>query len=390
MFQQSDLPKLPHGEGTIFIYSDKTLAYKKTIKLPNGKSVRKTVYAPSVKKCLDAMKQAEHELAKSCKNAERTTLAEGISIWMDTVHKKTVKQQTYDRMQKTLRNQIENKFIGAIPYQSVSSDEIQELINELNERKYSYSTIKKTYDLLNAFYRYASAMYRFDNPMLLVASPKAKTIETDSKELEWLEENEIDMFINACDIRYNTGTLKFKYGYALAANIYLGLRGGELLALQWKDIDFEKQTVYVSKTLVQLNDTGSKVKFVVQSNTKTYKNRYVPINDSALVLLEKHKQNSQFTDPNDYVISTSNRKTNTLKNLSDMIKGIEKAAGIDKGCNTHILRHTCASLYFKKGIPVETIAQILGNTREVCESTYVHFVEEQLKEAASKINIKGE
>lgn len=109
MFQQSDLPKLPHGEGTIFIYSDKTLAYKKTIKLPNGKSVRKTVYAPSVKKCLDAMKQAEHELAKSCKNAERTTLAEGISIWMDTVHKKTVKQQTYD-VHYDLHNSCNNKF----------------------------------------------------------------------------------------------------------------------------------------------------------------------------------------------------------------------------------------------------------------------------------------
>ena len=134
-------------------------------------------------------------------------------------------------------------------------------------------------------------------------------------------------------------------------------------------------------------DTGAKVKFVVQSNTKTYKNRYVPINNSALALLEKHKNSCQFTDPDDFVISTSNRKTNTLKNLSDMIKGIEKAAGIDKGCNTHILRHTCASLYFKKGIPVETISQILGNTREVCESTYVHFVEEQLKDAASKMEI---
>jgi integrase len=271
-----------------------------------------------------------------------------------------------------------------MPYQTIETDELQQLITELNDKKYSYSTIKKAYDLLNAFYRYASAKEQFNNPMLLVSMPKADRVQIESKDIEWFEENEIDLFIKACETRYNTGILKFKYGYILAANIYLGMRGGELLALQWKDIDFDRGTVYVSKTLVQLDNGENKVKFVVQPNTKTYKNRYVPINSKAQELLLKYKENAFFTEPDDYVISTSNRKTNTLKNISDMIQGIEKAAGIDKSSNTHILRHTCASLYFKNGVPVETIAEILGNTREVCEKTYVHFVEEQLQNAASK------
>ena len=384
MFTEKDIPKLPYGQGSIYIFNENTLAYKKNIKLPNGKSVRKTVFAPSVKKCFDKMKEAERELTQKTPQVRKKTLSDGIAEWLETVHKNTIKQQSYERLCKTLKNQIQPFFISSMPYQTIETDELQQLITELNDKKYSYSTIKKAYDLLNAFYRYASAKEQFNNPMLLVSMPKADRVQIESKDIEWFEENEIDLFIKACETRYNTGILKFKYGYILAANIYLGMRGGELLALQWKDIDFDRGTVYVSKTLVQLDNGENKVKFVVQPNTKTYKNRYVPINSKAQELLLKYKENAFFTEPDDYVISTSNRKTNTLKNISDMIQGIEKAAGIDKSSNTHILRHTCASLYFKNGVPVETIAEILGNTREVCEKTYVHFVEEQLQNAASK------
>lgn len=131
-----------------------------------------------------------------------------------------------------------------------------------------------------------------------------------------------------------------------------------------------------------------KVRFSIQNSTKKSKNRYVPINSKAKKLLLLHKSISEYTEPQDYVISTKNRKTTTIKNVSDTIKSIEIAAGTKvQSYGTHILRHTCASLYFRNGVPIETICAILGNTREVCEKTYVHFIEEQLKEAASKIDI---
>jgi site-specific recombinase XerD len=69
-----------------------------------------------------------------------------------------------------------------------------------------------------------------------------------------------------------------------------------------------------------------------------------------------------------------------------MIGVIEEEGGTKvRAHNTHILRHTCASLYFRAGVPIEMICAILGNTREVCEKTYIHFVEEQLKDAAAKM-----
>lgn len=386
MYDASKIPQLPYGEGSMWVHNDKYLAYKKTIKLPNGKKIRKTVFAENPKKCMDKMKAAERELLQAFVPSNKITLIDGIYQWLDTVHKPTVKPQSYQRLVGTARNQIEPSKIGHCRYQTITTEEIQEVINDLNKNGLSHSTIKKTYNLLGAFYKYKSALENFRNPMLLVKMPKVSNILAETKEVEWFEQEDIQKFTEACGTRYPNGRLKFKYGYILAANMYMGLRGGELLALQWKDIDLEKGTVYVSKTLIEYRDLdNNKTHFEVQNSTKRDKNRYVPINTRAKELIQKHYDNAEFTDPEDFVISTSGRKTNTLKNLSDMIKKIEEEGETTvRAHNTHILRHTCASLYFRAGVSVEIICKILGNSREVCEKTYIHFVEEQLKNAASQ------
>lgn len=51
-----------------------------------------------------------------------------------------------------------------------------------------------------------------------------------------------------------------------------------------------------------------------------------------------------------------------------------------------LLRHTCASMLFKNGIDVETIASVLGHTLEMCRKTYLHLYEEQRVMAMQKLN----
>jgi hypothetical protein len=120
----------------------------------------------------------------------------------------------------------------------------------------------------------------------------------------------------------------------------MGMRIGELLALQWKDIDFDNNTVYVCKTLIEVNNPDydndnkelmkekgiKKVKFIIQNSTKKSKNRYVPMNSKAKELLLLQKECSEYAEPADYVVNTRNRRTNTIKNISDTIKFIEQAA----------------------------------------------------------------
>lgn len=401
MDNRAPLPKLPFGEGS-FKYHRNKIQYRKTITDVNGNKVVKSATCDTVRECLDKMKKIEREMEREIARTNNQTLSESMYKWLEEKKRLTLKSQSYNRLHSTIKNQICNNAIGGFPYQTISTNELQELINNLNEKNYSHSTIKKTYDALNDFYRYMSIKEKIDNPMLLVEMPIKDNIKKETKTVEFFEQSDIDKFIEECGAKYKTGTYKYKYGYALAANIYLGMRIGELLALQWQDIDFDKKTIYVCKTLIEENNPEydkdnpelmkerniKKVRFTIQHSTKKSKNRYIPINSKAKDLLIKHREISEFIEPQDYIISTSNRKTNTPKNISDTIKSIEESAETDvQAPGTHILRHTCASLYFRAKVPIETICQILGNTREVCEKTYIHFIEEQLQEAASQIDV---
>lgn len=378
------LAKLPRGEGSFNYRPNGSVEFKKYVHVDNG-TVRIVVYGKTEQECMEKMRKKEAELKEQSHFKSTQLLGEALVEWVNKVKKNTIKKQSYDRLLGTAK-QVSNADIGHRFYTDVTTKELQDYIQRLVDKRYAWSTIKKEYDLLNAFYRYTAERDQFRNPMTLVVMPRRSNVKVETKEIEWFEKDDIDKFVKACGARWNTGRLKNKYAYALAANIYLGLRGGELLALQWQDIDFEAGTIYVSKTLIEARNDNGETTFTVQPSTKRDKNRYVPINSKAKDLLLKHKAECEYTEPTDYVISTSNRKTNTLKNLSDMIQNIEEEGGTKvRAHNTHILRHTCASLYFRAGVSIETICAILGNTREVCEKTYVHFAEEQLKNAASQI-----
>jgi integrase len=317
-------------------------------------------------------------------------LSEAMMSWLKTYKKPDLKPQSYQRIESTIRNQICTSSLARYSYCDITTDELQKLINDLNISGKSYSTIKKTYDCLNGFYRYISAKDDIKNPMLLVKMPtQDNIIKGKSKVIEFFDEEDIEKFVSESKATWNTGRLKYSGALVYSANIYIGLRIGELLALTWEDIDFDNDTIRVNKTLIEYVDSNiHKTIFKIQPSTKTNINRYVPLNSKAKELLLLHKSQSLNTESFDYVISTRNHKTTTNKNASDTIKKIEQNSGTKvQGGSTHVLRHTCASLYFRKGISIEIIAKILGHSVEVCRTTYLHFVEEQLKEAASKIEL---
>lgn len=392
---------LPRGLGTMTLTKNGTIEYKKIILYPDGSKKRKTVHGTSQKECLNKMNDFEKNLSKQPQvlPQSKITLIDALYHWFEEKKKPILKEQAYRRELGTIKNQIGASNIAHYRYQSITSAEIQSLLNSLNANGYSYSVIKKTYDTFNSFYRDMSKKEHFQNPMDFVSLWRKSNVITEEKEVHFWGYNDIQKFVQYAGERYKTGALRYPAGYALAANIYLGLRIGELLALTWKDIDFTHNLIYVCKTLIEVENPAydsyapeemkkqgiKKVIFKVQSSTKRDKNRYVPINENARELLLKHYEYAVYTDPDDFVITTRNRKSSTTKNISDTIKSIVMRADLSvKQWNTHILRHTCASLYFRAGVDIFTISKILGNSVEVLQQTYLHLIEEQLQTAAQK------
>ena len=394
MKKQKSLPKLPRGEGSFFYHKNDTIGYRKNFSLQSGHKIKKTVYGKTISDCLQKMKEVEKDIENNT-IISREILVNALYRWLEIVKKPEIKIQSYERMKQTINSQLKYSDIGNKPYQKITSEDIQLFINDLNEKEYAYSTIKKSYYILKAFYDYVSIRDNQRNPMQLVVMPKRINIIKEDKKVVWFEKDDIEKFITECKRKnkYNDN-YKYKHGLMYAANIYLGLRIGELLALQWKDVDLINNTIYVHKTMVMRENSKYNPEkkdcpryiYTLQNSNKTNQNRFVPVNSKAKELISSFKEVCTNTKDDDYIMITKNNTIVDIRSANSVVKTIQKNAKTQiQGASTHTLRHTCASLYFRKGVPIEIIAKILGHTPEVCRKVYIGLAEEQLKEAASQI-----
>lgn len=393
--------KTNYGTGTFYLTSSGTWEYKKFLRLKDGSKDRRTVHGKTKTECYEKMDALQEKLNKELPiEPDKQTLIDALLVWIGK-KKPTVKEQAYIRELGTIKNQIGTSKIASYPYQTITAEEIQDVLNMLNEQGYSYSVLKKTYDTLSAFFREMSLREKFENPMLYVPPWRKINVNKAEKKIEFFGDQDMEKFEKQANERYSTGKLKYPTGNALAANMYLGLRVGELLALQWRDVDLENSVIVVCKTLIEINNPEynpeypekmkrlgiKKIIFKIQETTKTGKIRRVPVPDKAEKLLKMHYDSAQYHDPDDYVICTRNRKTSTTKNVSDTIKSIVQRGSLEtQAWNTHILRHTCASLYCRSGVSLSVIAEILGNSVEVLQSRYIHTCDNQLQDAAKQLD----
>jgi len=148
----------------------------------------------------------------------------------------------------------------------------------------------------------------------------------------------------------------------LIALLDTGARKGEMLKLQWKDVDFEKRLITIQAL-----------------NTKTLKKRQIAITkrlfDELVKLREKSNQ-----DLESLVFSITD---NVRKSFSSACKiaGI-KEGGIE-GLTLHSLRHTAATRLVKGQLPIQMVGRILGHQNPQTTYRYLSANNETLHQAAS-------
>lgn len=132
--------------------------------------------------------------------------------------------------------------------------------------------------------------------------------------------------------------------------LYTGMRKGEILALQWKDIDFDRNIISVTKSVAFDNNTP----FIKEPKTEAGK-RTVPL----LTPLRDLLLQQQDRDPDHFLISRDGTKPLSLHQYGDLWKEYQQRTGIK--CTSHQLRHSFASIGFEAGIPVKTMQGLLGH-----------------------------
>jgi integrase len=198
----------------------------------------------------------------------------------------------------------------------------------------------------------------------------------ESKKVKCLNEEEIKIFKNAVIDSY--------YRDCFLIQLDTGLRIGELLALTWKDINFEKKLINVNKTLVKQKDSSGKQIIVSQSFPKTNAGkRTVPMTDECFkVLSERNRKKSDsellFPSKNNTFIDSNNIRRN--------LRCVCKKANLEN-FSTHTLRHTFSTKLFNKNIHPKTVAILMGHSKvEIALNNYTHVDDENKFNAIDKLN----
>ena len=358
---------------------------------PNGKPNIKYVYgkteAEAKRKLKEVIKLSYTEENKQDSFATQT-VEEYCNEWLQNIQSNVLKPSSYDRKETTLENQV-YPLIGNIYMSQVSFDDIQLMVNELKKQNLSYSTIKKAYEAINGCFKYALIKGDVNrNPCVGITLPK--NLKRQDSDIKFFTEEQIKLMLEQVVFKYSNGNFKYRLGYGVQFLLYTGLRIGEALALTWEDVDFQNKSVRVNKNLKQIknrdSDSQDNYKIIIQDSTKTNSgSRIVPLNNKSIEALSHIKE---ITGQCKYIFSTETGRNVSARTIDRMFRKIQENCGFKEIYGVHALRHTFASLLFKKGVDVKTVSEILGHKDvSITYNTYIHLIQEQKVNAMNLLDM---
>lgn len=319
------------------------------------------------------------------------SLREYMNGWLYTYKSCELKPASFDRLERTIESNI-LPVLGEEAWNTITSDDIRLFLNSLITRGYSYSVIKKSYDALKACYHFSMIREDIDkNPMLSI-NPPSKNIKPP-KEIRILSRNEINLLKEEINRRDGMGNYIWPYGHAYILMLNIGVRSGEMIGLNWNDIDWDKRISKIRKNVVTKRIRGnnfqpkSGYETIIQYSLKTSKSRRnLYLNDNALETLMILKENNAF-NMCDSIIQNRFGNVVSPQQFYRTFQNILKNAGV-VGAGLHVLRHTFASMLFEKGCDIKIVSELLGHSSvKITYDTYIHLIEEQPTDALKLLDV---
>lgn len=352
----------------------------------------------------EARRKLREYRKKSKENADsveysKEYLSNYIENWLLTYKFGKIKDSSYDILERVFNNQIKPSQIAQKKLKDITIDDMQFFVDDIAS-KYSESILKKTIEIMNPTIKRAVIENKMKfNPLDFVAMPKKSIIigmdVNDSIEQTYTDQ-EVEKITKVCMSFYGTNTRntnRYRYAPAYILLLNTGMRVGELAALTWKDVDFEKKIVKINKTVSTIKNRNrfevDSKKVNIITTTKTQKsNRVIPMNEAAsLVLQELKRRQTDMGIKSDYVISTKDGKVMLVRVIEQTFSRICEENGIQYR-GVHALRHTFGSILVRKGVDIKVISEILGHsTVQFTYDRYIHIIKEMKAQAINLIHI---
>jgi integrase len=165
-----------------------------------------------------------------------------------------------------------------------------------------------------------------------------------------------------------------------------GLRRGELAGLRWDDVDFDRQTVLIRRSVVDQ----------VVGRVKTEaSHRPLPIDKRIVMLLQRWHSVSKFARPHNYIFATDSNRAGNKRGLQPVslakvmqyrIQPVATAVGVTIRIGWHTFRHTFANLLHRNGADVKVVQELLRHSSSrITMDIYAQAVTSEKRKAQNRI-----
>ena len=322
-------------------------------------NIRYTVYAKGIQECRRKLREKIQE-EKTKNTSDELFYEYATRVIEEEINQKKIKLSTA----RTKRQCVFSfdSVVGAVRIEDISINHINKYIGSLMSQGKKSSSIRSMVAYIISIINKASIDGLRNDKIkteLLNKPPKEKgkrnlpTVDEVKSIIEEIKDSTIRVFL-----------------YIL---LYSGLRGNEAIALQWEDIDLEKNKIYVNRGYASIYNT-----VIIDSPKSNRIGEYAQFSNILKDILIDYKK--ERTESNLFDV----QKHTELRRIRTHFSRYLRKYGFSGGL--HILRHLHASILIKNHIDLKTIQSQLRHASINTTDNYLHSLEEDTREEIKNLN----
>jgi integrase len=296
-------------------------------------------------------------------DSENLTVGTYLVKWLEAV-KGSVRDRTWERHEQVVRLHLEPT-IGSVRLDRLNALQVQSVYGQKLESGLSPRSVEIVHTTLHKALKQAMGWTLIPRNVAEAATPPRPI----RREIKPLSRDQARTLLEAA-----RGDALHAF-YVLA--VTTGMRNGELLALQWRDVDLDARTLGVRRTVFN---------GVVSPPKTAAGNRTIRLTGLAVAALKEHRLVAAKRRISEWVFLSRAGTPLSVHNVHNRSwKPLLERAGLPPSTRMHDLRHTCATLLLSRGIPVKVVSEMLGHGDVAITLGVYQSVLPDMQESAARV-----
>jgi integrase len=335
----------------------------------DGRRFIKSFSGKTRKEVQEKLRNYQNQMGQNIDLTKNITFTQLADTWYAD-YKSQVQPSTYSSYKYTLA--LLKKYFGDTLITKILPMHINKFTDDLFEREYSMSQIRKCRAMLIQIFTYAESNdLIIKNPALRAKKVRRPDEDTafHSHAKDAFNEDEIHTLIENLP--------EDQIGNGIRAMLGTGMRVQELIALTSDDIAVDGSSVTINKAIKTVD--GKSLLSVPKSKLS---NRTIPVPEDyrdSLVYLRTHSGPARIYQPGNNELYSVGSFRHRYYTALNNIAGVRRMT-------PHCCRHTYATQLEKNGVPLQIIAKLMGHSSVETTGVYLRTDNDTLSEAVSALN----